>query len=73
MRTLDLHGVRHADVDRLVENFVLEEYPNEAMIITGNSSKMKELVRDVLKRNDISYIEGDAVNRGYISVNTALE
>jgi len=50
MKVLDLHGERHSNVDRLVENFVLlNECPLK--IITGNSSKMKELVQDVLKRH----------------------
>tara|TARA_Y100000593_G_C4213212_1_gene287930 strand:- start:484 stop:708 length:225 start_codon:yes stop_codon:yes gene_type:complete len=45
--TLDLHGVRHSDVDRLVENFVLL---NDAplTIMCGNSDKMIKLVRDTL-------------------------
>ena len=50
MKVLDLHGERHSNVDRLVENFVLlNECPLK--IITGNSSRMKELVQDVLKRH----------------------
>ena len=41
MRELDLHGVRHEDVDRLVENFILlNNLP--VTIITGNSQKMTE-------------------------------
>ena len=47
--TLDLHGIRHDDVDRLVENFVLLEEP-PLTIICGNSDKMIELVRIVLDR-----------------------
>ena len=43
--TLDLHGVKHEDVDRLVENFVLLNSP-PMRIITGNSEKMKEIVRE---------------------------
>ena len=47
--TLDLHGVRHSDVDRLVENFVLL---NEAplTIICGNSDKMIQVVKESLDR-----------------------
>ena len=36
---LDLHGVKHEDVDRLIENFVLLNSP-PMRIITGNSEKM---------------------------------
>ena len=49
MKTLDLHGVRHHDVDRLVENFVLLEEP-PLTIMCGNSDKMIELVRITLDR-----------------------
>ena len=45
MKRLDLHGVRHEDVDRIVENFVLLNSP-PMRIITGNSEKMKEIVRE---------------------------
>ena len=48
---LDLHGIRHRDVDRLVENFLLlnqEQAPLE--IICGNSQKMIDLVMGVILR-----------------------
>ena len=51
---LDLHGIRHEDVDRIVENFVLLNKP-PLEIITGHSDKMPELVRDVLDRHNIEY------------------
>ena len=47
--TLDLHGVKHADVDRLVENFILLNNP-PLTIICGNSDRMIKLVQDVLDR-----------------------
>ena len=51
---LDLHGVKHSDVDRIVENFVL--LGNTPMtIITGKSMKMTRLVLDVLKRHRFTY------------------
>jgi len=54
MPTLDLHGVRHHQVDRLVENFVLmNDMP--VRIITGNSPAMQSLVREVLERYDLKY------------------
>ncbi len=50
-KELDLHGIRHEEVDRLVENFVLlNELPLK--IITGNSEKMMLLTLDVLNRHD---------------------
>ena len=50
-KKLDLHGTRHGDVDRLVENFILmnqNETPLE--IVCGNSQPMIGLVGSVLKR-----------------------
>tara|TARA_R100000152_G_C6596439_1_gene55078 strand:- start:208 stop:432 length:225 start_codon:yes stop_codon:yes gene_type:complete len=43
IKKLDLHGVRHHEVERLVENFVLlNEPPLE--IICGNSNRMMSIV-----------------------------
>ena len=53
-KKLDLHGVKHEDVDRIVENYVLLNKP-PIDIITGNSQKMSEIVRDVLERHDINF------------------
>lgn len=48
---LDLHGVRHYDVDRLVENFIyLNQHDMPLTIICGNSNTMILLVRDVIDR-----------------------
>ena len=53
-KQLDLHGVRHQDVKRLVENFVLLNEP-PLRVITGNSFKMTNLVSEVLDRNEFKY------------------
>ena len=48
---LDLHGVRHQDVDALVENFVLTNQQSFPLtVICGNSVKMTQLVETVLNR-----------------------
>lgn len=48
---LDLHGVRHHDVDRVVENFIYLNQNNMPLkIICGNSNTMIELVQDVIDR-----------------------
>ena len=52
--TLNLHGIKHEDVDRLVENFVLLNEP-PMKIITGNSERMTELVLDVLNRHEFEW------------------
>jgi hypothetical protein len=50
MINMDLHGVRHADVSNEVKRFLEDQWDKEEalQIITGNSSKMKELVVEVL-------------------------
>ena len=53
-KRLDLHGIRHNEVDRLVENFVLLNEP-PLRIITGNSVQMMDLVNKVLNRHDMEY------------------
>ena len=51
---LDLHGVRHDEVERLVENFVLlNEPPLE--IITGNSDMMMRIVEVKLNKLRIGW------------------
>ncbi len=55
---IDLHGIRHRDVDRLVENFILlnqEKAPLE--IVCGNSQKMINLVMKVIHRLDCENYE----------------
>jgi len=48
---LDLHGVRHSEVDRLVENFIyLNQYSMPLKIICGNSNTMIRLVQEVVER-----------------------
>tara|TARA_R100000008_G_scaffold69663_1_gene47084 strand:- start:312 stop:542 length:231 start_codon:yes stop_codon:yes gene_type:complete len=54
IKQLDLHGIKHEEVDRLVENFVLlNETPMR--IITGNSDTMRGLVIEVLDKHNIKY------------------
>ena len=44
---LDLHGIKHADVDILVEDFVLTN-KTPMTIITGNSETMKKKTISIL-------------------------
>ena len=67
METLDLHGIRHHQVDRMVENFVLlNELP--VKIITGKSPEMQSLVKTVLKRHDLGWMYENFVNTGAIII-----
>ena len=54
MKELDLHNVRHPDVDRIVENYVLMN-TTPMNIITGRSDKMKDLVIIVLIKCRFQY------------------
>ena len=59
MTELDLHGIRHYDVDRFVENFILmNELP--LTIITGNSDTMRSMVMDKCKQLGFCYTQWDS-------------
>jgi len=52
METLDLHGIKHEDAEKLIEEFViLTELP--AKIITGSGNIMKGIVTDVLEKHNL--------------------
>ncbi len=69
MEKLDLHGVRHHEVDLMVENFIYQnQHEIPLTIICGNSSKMVELVTTVLERTGSDYVEGKGLDFGRITV-----
>jgi hypothetical protein len=48
---LDLHGIRHCDVDRKVENFILlNQTSTPLIIICGNSQRMIDIVNHTVNR-----------------------
>ena len=53
---LDMHGVRHYQVDDIVIDFIYK-YQNllPLIIICGNSSKMIEIVGNTLQNNNIKF------------------
>ena len=54
---LDLHGIKHADVYRVVDVFLYENIKrgsDEVYIVTGYSSRMKEIVNEVLSDYKLS-------------------
>jgi len=62
IKKLDLHGVRHHDVERLVENFVLlNEVPLE--IICGNSDRMQDLVEFKLSELQHKHLRNIIIDR----------
>ena len=69
LNTLDLHGIRHHEVDLMVENYVyLNQEDIPLKIICGNSQKMQALVKVVLDRIKCDYEEGMGNNYGAIIV-----
>ena len=67
LKKLDLHGIKHQDVARIVENFVFlnqNEIPLE--IVCGNSQRMIDLVSEVL--NQIDCEQYDQIRFGTIIV-----
>ena len=55
---LDLHGVRHSDVEVAVQDFVLNNQQQLPLIvICGNSSKMIDIVSKTLKKMEINFEE----------------
>lgn len=55
---LDLHGVKHQDVEHTLENFFLWEnniISQSIQVITGNSSDMQKVVCKWLDSNEFSY------------------
>ena len=53
---LDLHGIRHSDVDSEVLNFVYKfQDALPLVIICGNSSKMDEIVSNLLVNSKIYF------------------
>jgi DNA-nicking Smr family endonuclease len=52
MKQLDLHGVKHQDVQKKLDDFLWEQMQaktHQAEIITGISSKMKSIVNEIVK------------------------
>ena len=57
---LDLHGIRHYEVDRLVENFILMNQDQLPLtIVCGNSQTMIDIVKNVIERINCSEVSMD--------------
>jgi len=67
--TLDLHGIRHSEVNVEVKNYLfLNQEDCPILIICGNSQKMISLVEDTLDEIHSSYEIGTGSNYGTIIV-----
>jgi len=59
-KTLDLHGIKHAEVSKLVDQFIWENMKSksqEVEIITGISDQMKLIVINTINDYGFSYTE----------------
>ena len=67
---LDLHGVKHEDVSKILDAFIWENMKLKERhigIVTGNSEHMKKIVNDLLK--EYGYVsEQSMVNSGLLYV-----
>mgnify|MGYP001067851180 FL=1 len=68
---LDLHGVRHSEVSRMVDIFLTETINSEfsfLYIVTGVSDRMQDIVIETIKDYNLDYDIGDPWNYGYIRI-----
>jgi DNA-nicking Smr family endonuclease len=71
MNQLDLHGTKHAEVQKKLDDFLWENMQrgNEtASVITGISDEMKKIVRDIAAEYGMT-CENDWSNPGKIIIN----
>ena len=68
MKILDLHGLRHHDATHACHLFINDNWGDELKIITGNSSRMKNLVCDILIYYNLKYTLDNPYDMGYIIV-----
>jgi hypothetical protein len=65
MRELDLHGIKHKEVEGKLTRFIKETKSiRPALIITGNSIRMKKIAVDVIERYGLKYKHKDYYNLG---------
>lgn len=70
MKKIDLHGVKHADVQRQLDVFLwegMQKGVKTSTVVTGNSIKMKELVTSVAQEYGFKVIQ-DPTNEGSVIV-----
>jgi DNA-nicking Smr family endonuclease len=68
--TLDLHGIKHKDVQKMVDEFMWDQIQKKSSsveIITGNSDQMKLVVKESLIDYNLNPYE-EIFNQGKIIV-----
>jgi len=71
MERLDLHGQKHEDVETKVINFIFK-YEPPFEIITGNSKRMKELVKHIINKHGFQSHPKNWINHGCLVI-TSLQ
>lgn len=54
---IDLHGIRHHEVEAVLAEALFWKNIKDAEVITGNSIKMRKIVVDWFNKNKLEYIE----------------
>tara|TARA_R110001606_G_C14890472_1_gene592604 strand:- start:171 stop:392 length:222 start_codon:yes stop_codon:yes gene_type:complete len=67
MEILDLHGVKHHQVDEITRIF-LNFIDLPCQIITGNSEQMKTIVKNVVREYEWFCYEKDSYNHGTLVI-----
>ena len=70
MKTLDLHGIKHSEVQGLLDHFIWENMKNnqkEIEVITGQSEHMKKIVKDCVE-DYMMKCEEDFLNKGKLII-----
>ena len=71
MQKLDLHGLRHHEVEHTIDDFILlNELP--VLIITGNSSFMHEMTRKVVEKHALYWQYENHINLGAVIITEKL-
>jgi hypothetical protein len=69
MKTLDLHGFKHSEVAKAIDDFIYKNDFVEFKIIYGNSNRMLEIVIKCLKNYSLKIERRDSsLNRKYLVV-----
>jgi DNA-nicking Smr family endonuclease len=73
MKTLDLHGLNYEDAHREVERFINDNWDStegSLKIITGHSTKMRNVATVVLDQYDVTYTIGGplGMDQSYILI-----
>lgn len=70
MKTIDLHGVRHVDVQRILDIFfweMIQKNQKEVRVITGWSDEMKKIV-EMISNDYVFEVIEETFNKGSLVI-----